>query len=92
MVGCITHGHFACYDAAMDADAKCRFVVEGVVEFLEALFEDRVLLWSHTDGGSGGFEILHDRPDCIHQIRMSIGFCGRVRLETNHEKAAEQLA
>ena len=64
-IGDITHGHFACYDETKDADAKRRFVVEGVVEFLGALFEDRVLLWSHVDGGSGGFEVLEVRPDRI---------------------------
>ena len=62
-IGDITHGHFAHYDEAAGIEDRRKRVVNDVVEFLAALFEDRVLLWAHAENGSGGFEVLETPPD-----------------------------
>lgn len=52
VAGNFTHGHFANYDDDLSDAQKDEAIVEAVLEFLEALFADRVVLWgSHNDGG-----------------------------------------
>jgi hypothetical protein len=58
----ITHGHFGPYDGVADAAENARRVVDEVVWFVTALFDDRVLLWKSVDHGAGGWEVLEQRP------------------------------
>lgn len=59
----ITHGHFGAYDASSAEEASAR-VIASVVEFLEALFGDRVVLWRALGGMAGGWQV-YDSPDDI---------------------------
>jgi hypothetical protein len=64
-VGSITHGHFGCYDEGLTTTQRRTRVVDDVVEFLDALFRDRVLLWKSPgpQPASGGWRRLgHDSP------------------------------
>ncbi len=45
MIEHITHGHFNPYNPALSQDEVDRQVSEDVIDFLEALFEDKILLW-----------------------------------------------
>jgi hypothetical protein len=60
VAGNFTHGHFANYDEDLSDDKKDEAIVEDVIEFLEALFADRVVLWGSHGGGGGWYR--RDRP------------------------------
>jgi hypothetical protein len=64
--GNFTHGHFANYDDITE-DQKAKLISEGVVEFLEAVFSDRVAFWGSHQGG-GGWRRLDLAP---HQVPAS---------------------
>jgi hypothetical protein len=55
-VGELTHGHFASYDDTVSRDANEARIVASVVEFLEAVFADRVEFF--TSGRMGGWRKL----------------------------------
>lgn len=57
-VGRITHGHFGCYEEGLRPEDRERWVADQVADFVSALFEDRVLLWSAL--GAGGWEVRND--------------------------------
>jgi hypothetical protein len=49
--GNFTHGHFSNYDKIPEQE-KAKEISDSVVEFLEAVFADRVAFWgSHKTGG-----------------------------------------
>jgi hypothetical protein len=54
-VGEITHGHFNPYDESRSPDAIAVWVTQAVVAFLVDLLADRVLLWSASNGRTGGW-------------------------------------
>lgn len=49
-----THHHTNPYDAEMTSGERAQWVTREVVEFLRALFDDRVFLWSRQRGRCGG--------------------------------------
>lgn len=49
----LTHGHFAEYDDQLPLAERERRIVEAVVEFLDALFSDRVAVWGQANVGGG---------------------------------------
>src|SRR5947207_4097372 len=53
----LTHGHFAEYDDAVPEAEWERRVVDAVVEFLDALFADRVAVWGQAHLGGGWYRI-----------------------------------
>ena len=53
----LTHGHFAEYDDQLTETERERRIVEAVVEFLDALFADRVALWGQARVGGGWYRI-----------------------------------
>jgi len=55
VAGKFTHGHFYNYDDNLTEDQKTAKIGEEVVEFLDAVFADRVVFWgSHS--GAGGWD------------------------------------
>lgn len=61
----ISHGHFNPYDEKLSESQRDEIVTEDVIEFLRALFSDRVLLHCASDGRVGGWmrtDLAHDRP------------------------------
>ena len=61
----ITHGHFNPYDEKLSEAQKDEIVTEDVIDFLRALFSDRVLLHCTPDGPMGGWtrmDLAHDGP------------------------------
>lgn len=54
----ITHGHFANYDEKLSEEERNQQIAEAVVDFLEALFDDRVLLFVNEDSRIGGWRRL----------------------------------
>lgn len=54
----ITHGHFNPYDESLKDEEREKIVVEDVIEFLKALFSDRVLLHTSANHGVGGWTRL----------------------------------
>ena len=49
--GNFTHGHFSNYDAISEQE-KAKDISESIIDFLEAVFADRVAFWgSHKAGG-----------------------------------------
>jgi hypothetical protein len=58
----ITHGHFNDYDAVSGSVEKEKAIVQSVIDFLKALFSDRVLLFTNPDNSAGGW-IMVDGND-----------------------------
>lgn len=54
VIGNVTHHHPNPYDPTMSPRERAEWVTQEVVAFLRALFDDRVLLWSHNQGKGGG--------------------------------------
>lgn len=53
----ITHAHFNAYPPASEAE-RVEIIVEDVVDFLKALFSDRILLYANPSGGGNGWTRL----------------------------------
>jgi hypothetical protein len=64
-IGDITHFHVNPYDSALSQTELEGWVAGEVVRFLHLLFEDRVLLWKGTKGGSGGSKELDSPPTSV---------------------------
>src|SRR4051812_41213045 len=45
----LTHGHFAEYDSGLSESERAVRIVDAVVDFLEALFADRVVVWGDAN-------------------------------------------
>lgn len=58
----ISHGHFRSFDEGVTKEEREKEIVEDVVEFLKALFSDRVLLHTSTDRRIGGWTRM-DYPE-----------------------------
>jgi len=67
----ITHGHFGNYDESLATSEKEKVIVEDVIEFLKALFADRVLLFKGKSIRFGGWYRLdlNDAPIELSQGR-----------------------
>lgn len=50
----VTHHHSNPYDSNMSPRERAESVTQEVVEFLRALFDDRVFLWALQQGKGGG--------------------------------------
>lgn len=50
----VTHHHTNPYDSEMAPTERAKWITHEVVEFLQALFDDRVILWSRKQGKGGG--------------------------------------
>ena len=50
----VTHHHINPDDSEMTPRERAVWVTQAVVEFLRALFDDRVILWSRQHGKGGG--------------------------------------
>jgi hypothetical protein len=61
----ITHGHFNPYDNTLSEAERDAWVTERVIEFLRALFSDRVLLSTSANNRIGGWTRLDLRDDPI---------------------------
>ena len=53
----ITHGHFGEYVEGLSDAEHAERVVASVVEFLDALFADRVAVWGQADTGGGWYRL-----------------------------------
>ena len=51
----VTHGHFSPYDEKLSETQRDETVTEDVIDFLKALFGDRVLLHCSPDKHRGGW-------------------------------------
>lgn len=60
-IGDITHGHFNPYDGNLSKSQIAHAVTEMVIDFLDALFSNRVVLWCSHDRRSGGWRVF-DEP------------------------------
>src|SRR5262245_12838175 len=58
----VTHGHFNAYHEPSDAEQRDRSITQDVLDFLKALFNDRVLLHTSPNNRSGGWTRLKDGP------------------------------
>ena len=81
VLGEITHGHFADYTPNISAEEAERTISETLVQFLEALFDDRVLLWKQPSGSGGwrmlpGSDLPHVRSDAGTQYYLWSGPIG----------------
>jgi hypothetical protein len=54
----LTHGHFTEYAEALPDAERAKRIIESVVNFLDALFADKIVVWGHHDAGGGWY-----RPD-----------------------------
>lgn len=58
----ITHSHFNPYKNMPERD-RDEWVTNSVIEFLDALFGDRVLLYRTTDRRQGGWQLRDEKID-----------------------------
>ena len=54
----ITHGHFNPYDDTLTPAEREKIITEDVIDFLKALFTDRVLLRTNANNSIGGWTRL----------------------------------
>jgi hypothetical protein len=59
----LTHGHFGCYEDDLSTEEKERAIASDVVDFLDALFADRVVAYRVIGGFAGGWRLLDDGED-----------------------------
>lgn len=59
----ITHGHFDCYGKTLSDEERASGITEQVIDFLRALFADRVLLYRTPNRGMGGWRRLDLSPE-----------------------------
>ena len=69
----VTHGHFNPYDQKLSETQRDEMVTEDVVDFLKALFSDRVLLHSSADNRTGGWTRL-DLKDGPVELSSSLRY------------------
>ena len=69
----ITHGHFDAYGESQSQEQRDKIVTEDVVDFLKALFNDRVLLFSNEDNSIGGWSRL-DLKEGPVELRRSFRY------------------
>lgn len=82
----VTHHHTNPYDSSpydpkMTPSERAQWITDEVVEFLHALFDDRVLLWSRQQGkGGGGWSRPYEGiiPDDVPQDADVFVWSGRV--------------
>ena len=55
VAGNFTHGHFSNYDNTLLPEQKAEEIVQDVLNFLEALFADRVVLWGSHERSGGWY-------------------------------------
>ena len=53
-----THGHFRCYDDKLAQEEKEKQITSDVIEFLDALLNNRVVVWRFLNGWAGGWRVL----------------------------------
>jgi hypothetical protein len=58
----ITHGHFNPYQKMPESE-RDKWIAEAVIEFLDALFDDRVLFYRSPDRRGGGWQIHNEKID-----------------------------
>jgi hypothetical protein len=63
-IGDLTHGHFSNHDSNLSEDDAAGENAEEVLDFLEAFFADKYLVWKSRKDGSGGWQHLEymDKP------------------------------
>lgn len=69
----ITHGHFNPYDEGLSEEEREKVIVEDVIDFLKALFADRVLLSASANRGFGGWSRLDLREGPV-QLSPSLSY------------------
>ena len=60
-IGRITHGHFGCWDESLTEVERERDIVDDVVDFIEPVFDNKVIFFSFIAGRGGGWQML--KPD-----------------------------
>jgi|SRR5260221_6844447 len=57
----ITHGHFGCWDEGLSQTEREMDIAESVVDFVDQVFNEKVIFFLRTDGRVGGWQML--KPD-----------------------------
>ncbi len=70
----ITHGHFNPYDIT-DGNARDEWIVSQVIEFLDSLFDDRVLFFRTPDRRMGGWTVFDGDLTKLHLESGREYFC-----------------
>jgi len=61
LIGDITRNHHNPYDEALSQDQLDHIVSMEVIAFLEALFQDKILMWKTDRGGGGCTHIEYEK-------------------------------
>lgn len=56
IAGNFTHGHFSNYDSNISKPEKAQVIVEQILEFLERLFDDRIVMFGSHDRRGGWYD------------------------------------
>jgi hypothetical protein len=62
-IGKISHGHFSVYENGLSPEVIHQRIADNLLDFLEALFADKVLMWISDDEVSGGWQRIDLSPD-----------------------------
>jgi len=74
-IGSLTHSHFNPYDESLSDRETAERVTEEVVEFLNALFSDRVVIYTRKGGQIGGWTYTTDstkKPNIPDDARVYV--------------------
>ena len=57
----LTHGHFGCWEETLSKEEKEEAISENVIDFLETVFQGKVIFFSQLGNRIGGWQVL--KPD-----------------------------
>jgi len=70
--GSFTHCHFSCYTKGITEDQRHKEIAQDLSDFLDDLFNDKVLVWKSLNSGSGGwrsdFDLSNLSSDRVYML------------------------
>jgi hypothetical protein len=61
-IGNFTHWHVGCYEDKLSETQKAKSIAEDIAEFLQNLFDDKIIMWGCHEKG-GGFYVKGNKPN-----------------------------
>ena len=63
VIGNFTHWHAACYDESLTKKEKEQQISDEVIDFLNDLFNDKIVMWGSHENGGGFYYVDYDENE-----------------------------